>query len=508
MDIRTYNSFDLYTLLNDTDVTIVKGDEDIRISAIEYDSRKVEKEGLFVAIEGMETDGHKFIRDAVENKASCILLQENRLDEFGFLLEHNDIAVATAKDTRRALSQISARFYGEPSLQAVVIGVTGTNGKTTTTYMLESILSRAGFTCGVLGTINYRWKDKVINASHTTPESKDLQEIMSTMVLDGVDCIIMEVSSHALSLLRVDDIHFDCAIFTNLTRDHLDYHITFNDYFMAKVRLFEILNKSLKQKKAAFINADDNYGRQILNWRQRYGYPLFSFGISNTADYHCLEPSIQISIRGTQFATDMPFAKQFTMKLAGRFNVYNALGAIGVADFLNVPVGRIVTGLSLLSSVPGRFDTILSPEGYAVVVDYAHTNDALEKLLLSVRSLKPQRIITVFGCGGNRDKTKRPLMGKVSEENSDWVIVTSDNPRKENPEAIIRDITAGMKTNRYQVIVNREEAIKQAIFMAQKDDVIVIAGKGHEDYQIIGTKKYHFDDREVARKYINERIGR
>ncbi len=208
---------------------------------------------------------------------------------------------------------------------------------------------------------------------------------------------------------------------------------------------FEILNKSLKQKKAAFINADDNYGRQILQWRQRYGYPLFSFGINNNADYHCIESSIQISIRGTQFATDLPFAKQFTMKLAGRFNVYNALGAIGVADFLNVPIGRIVTGISVLSSVPGRFDTILSPEGFAVVVDYAHTNDALEKLLLSVRSLKPERIITVFGCGGNRDKTKRPLMGKVSEEYSDLVIVTSDNPRKENPEAIIRDITAGMK---------------------------------------------------------------
>lgn len=507
MDIRTYNSFDLYTLLNDTDVTIIKGDEDIRISAIEYDSRKVEKEGLFVAIEGMETDGHKFIKDAVENKASCIILHQNRLDEFSFLLEQGDLAIATAKDTRKALSQISARFYGEPSLKSIVIGVTGTNGKTTTTYMLESILSKAGFTCGVIGTINYRWKDKIIQASHTTPESKDLQEIMSIMVLDGVDCIIMEVSSHALSLQRVDDIHFDCCIFTNLTRDHLDYHITFNDYFMAKVRLFEVLDKSLKQKKAAFINADDNYGKQILQWRNRYGYPLFSFGVSSNADYHCIESSIQISIRGTQFATDLPFAKQFTMKLAGRFNVYNALGAIGVADFLNVPVGRIVTGLSTLTNVPGRFDTILSPQGFAVVVDYAHTNDALEKLLLSVRSLKPERIITVFGCGGNRDKTKRPLMGKVSEEYSDWVIVTSDNPRKENPEAIIRDITAGMKTNRYQVIVNREEAIKKAIYMASKDDVVVIAGKGHEDYQIIGTKKYHFDDKEVARKYINERLA-
>ncbi len=507
MDIRTYNSFDLYTLLNDTAVTIIKGDEDIRISAIEYDSRKVEKEGLFVAIEGMETDGHKFIKDAVENKASCIVLNENRLDEFGFLLEQKELAVVTAKDTRKALSQISARFYGEPSLKSIVIGVTGTNGKTTTTYMLESILSKAGFTCGVIGTINYRWKDKIIHASHTTPESKDLQEMMSTMVLDGVDCIIMEVSSHALSLQRVDDIHFDCGIFTNLTRDHLDYHITFNDYFMAKVRLFEVLEKSLKQKKAAFVNADDNYGKQILQWRNRYGYPFFSFGVTNNADYHGIESSIHISIKGTQFATDMPFAKQFTMKLAGRFNVYNALGAIGVADFLNVPVGRIVTGLSVLTSVPGRFDTILSPQGFAVVVDYAHTNDALEKLLISVRSLKPDRIITVFGCGGNRDKTKRPLMGKVSEDYSDWVIVTSDNPRKENPEAIIRDITAGMKTNRYQVIVNREEAIKKAIYMAGKDDVVVIAGKGHEDYQIIGNKKYHFDDKEVARKYIHERLA-
>ncbi len=508
MEIRTYNSFDLYTLLNGIDVTIVKGDNDIRISSIEYDARKVERESMFVAVEGLETDGHRFIKDAIENQASCVVLQENRLDEFPFLLEVNNCAIVTAKDTRKALSEISARFYGEPSLKAVVIGVTGTNGKTTTTYMLESILSRAGLHCGVIGTINYRWQDKLISASHTTPESKDLQEILSTMVLDGVDCIIMEVSSHALSLLRVDDIHFDCAVFTNLTRDHLDYHITFNDYFMAKVRLFEILNKSQKQKKAAFINADDNYGKQILQWRQRYNYPLYSFGINSNADYHCNESSIHVSIRGTQFATDIPFAKQFSMKLAGRFNVYNALGAIGVADFLNVPVGKIVTGLSVLSSDRGRFDTILSPQGFAVVVDYAHTNDALEKLLLSVRSLNPQRVITVFGCGGNRDTTKRPLMGKVSEEYSDWVIVTSDNPRKENPENIIRDITAGMKSKRYQVIVNREEAIKQAINMAEEGDVIVIAGKGHEDYQIIGTKKYHFDDREVARKYINERMAK
>ena len=333
MEIKIYNSFDLYTLLDSIDVSIIKGDEDIRISSVEYDSRRVEKESIFVAIEGFETDGHKFIKDALENKASCIVLNENRLDEFSFLLDRNDLAVVTAKDTRKALSQISARFYGEPSLQAVVIGVTGTNGKTTTTYMLESILSKAGFHCGVIGTINYRWKDKKINALHTTPESKDLHEMMSIMVLDGVDCIIMEVSSHALSLLRVDDIHFDCALFTNLTRDHLDYHITFNDYFMAKVRLFEILNKSCKQKKAAFINIDDNYGKQILNWRQRFNYPLFSYGIQNNADYHCIESSIQTSIRGTRFATDVPFAKQFEMRLAGKFNVYNALAAIGVHIF-------------------------------------------------------------------------------------------------------------------------------------------------------------------------------
>jgi len=505
MEIKIYNSFDLYTLLDSIDVSIIKGDDDIRISSVEYDSRRVEKESIFVAIEGFETDGHKFIKDALENKASCIVLNENRLDEFSFLLDRNDLAVVTAKDTRKALSQISARFYGEPSLQAVVIGVTGTNGKTTTTYMLESILSKAGFHCGVIGTINYRWKDKKINALHTTPESKDLHEMMSIMVLDGVDCIIMEVSSHALSLLRVDDIHFDCALFTNLTRDHLDYHITFNDYFMAKVRLFEILNKSCKQKKAAFINSDDNYGRQILNWRQRFNYPLFSYGIQNNADYHCIESSIQTSIRGTRFATDVPFAKQFEMRLAGKFNVYNALAAIGVAHFLNIPAGRIVTGIGLVASVPGRFDIVLSPEGFAVIVDYAHTNDALEKLLLGVRSLNPQRVITVFGCGGNRDKTKRPIMGKVSEEHSDWIIVTSDNPRKENPEDIIKDITAGMKSKKYQIIVNREEAIKQAIAMAESGDVIVIAGKGHEDYQIIGTKKIHFDDKEVALKYINER---
>ena len=501
----TYNSFDLQTLLHGMEgVELFDGEREIRVSGIEYDSRRVERESLFFAIEGTEVDGHTYIPGAVDAGASAVVVSESRLGQFMDLVEKG-VAVVSASDTRAALSVISARFFGDPSAQVPVIGITGTNGKTTITYMIESILKQVGYRPGVIGTINYRWGGKTRQASHTTPESRDLHEIMHAMVVDGVNCIILEVSSHALSLKRADDIAFNFAVFTNLTRDHLDYHGDFDDYFDAKMRLFMLLGKSAKKKKAAFINHDDPYGKRILEGRKGYSYHMHGYGIGSETDFEVESSSVNSSIKGNEFRLIRPFEKEFTLKLAGRFNIYNSLAAIGVTYSMGVPAGAIMEGLSGLNSVPGRFDAVTSKLGFSVVVDYAHTDDALDQLLRSVKALRPARLITVFGCGGNRDKTKRPLMAKASETHSDWTIITSDNPRKEEPEAIIEDIVKGMSGENYEVMVNREDAIRHAVEMAEKGDIIVVAGKGHEDYQILGEKRIHFDDREMAEKYMKTR---
>jgi len=501
----TYSSFDLQTLLHGMEgVELYNADREIRVSGIEYDSRKVEGDSLFVAVEGMETDGHKFVAGAVEAGASAVMVTVSRFEEFSYLAQKG-VGIVTAADTRAALSVISSRFFGDPSHSVPVIGITGTNGKTTITYMLESILTRAGYNPGVIGTINYRWSGKTKQAANTTPESRDLHQLMSVMVQDEVNCIIMEVSSHALSLKRADDIAFDYAVFTNLTRDHLDYHHDFDEYFDAKMRLFTLLGKSDKKKKAAFINSDDPYGKRILKDKDGYSYRMYGYGIESETDYAVSAASVQSSITGNSFLVLRPFEKEFRLQMAGRFNIYNSLAAIGVTHVMGLPVGAIVDGLSRLKKVPGRFDAITSRGGFSVVIDYAHTDDALDQLLRSVRALEPARVITVFGCGGNRDTSKRPLMAAASEAHSDWTIITSDNPRKEDPAKIIDDIVNGMSGDRYEVIENREEAIKHAVHMAEKNDIIVIAGKGHEDYQIIGDKKSHFDDREMAQKYISAR---
>jgi UDP-N-acetylmuramoyl-L-alanyl-D-glutamate--2,6-diaminopimelate ligase len=489
-------------------IELLAGDGSRAVASVEYDSRKVAEGSLFVAVEGFSRDGHRFVGSAVDRGASAVVVSRARADEF-LPLASRGVAVLAADDCRRALSGLSAAWYGFPSREMTVIGITGTNGKTSTTYMLESIAKEAGMVPGVIGTIDYRWKGVRIPAPNTTPESRDLQEIMRRMRVDGVDCLIMEVSSHGLELQRADDIDFDVAVFTNLTRDHLDFHRDFDHYFSAKKRLFSILDSSVKADKTGLVNLDDAYGAALFDGRGAYCYPLLGFGEAAGAGFHVRTESIVNAIGGVSYTVDTPGgAVDIALKTAGRFNVYNSLAALAAALSLGLPVEAVKRGLAAMSTVPGRFDTISSALGFHVVVDYAHTDDALQKLLLSARELKPARIITVFGCGGNRDKSKRPLMGKTAVELSDLAIVTSDNPRKERPDDIISDILEGITTKNYEVNPDRKSAIGRAIAMAEKGDIVVIAGKGHEDYQIIGEVKHHFDDREIAREFIAGREGR
>jgi UDP-N-acetylmuramoyl-L-alanyl-D-glutamate--2,6-diaminopimelate ligase len=478
--------------------------KDCDFTSVEYDSRAIKKGSLFIAVKGFSSDGHDYIKRAVEIGAAAVVVDKGRVSEF---LSYN-VPLVSAVDTRFALSYIASAFYGHPSRKMKVIGVTGTNGKTSTTYMIESVLKKAGYTPGVIGTVNYRWKNTSIEAPNTTPESANLQKIFADMYADGVDAVVMEVSSHGLELGRADDISFDGALFTNLTRDHLDFHKTFEEYFKAKCRLFDLVQNSGKKNTFAAVNADDEYGARILNNASTYAYPFYGFGYADDAVYKVDKGSVKNNVQGVSYSLHFEGRQiNVTLKLGGSFHVYNSITAFAACHALGIADDVIIKGLADLEAVPGRFDALHSKIGYSVIVDYAHTNDALEKLLNSARGLEPARIITVFGCGGDRDKTKRPLMGQIACRLSDHVIVTSDNPRTEKPGAIINDIVAGIGEykGKFEIEVDREKAIARAIRSAKENDLVVLAGKGHEDYQILGTTKIHFDDHEIAQKYIDER---
>ncbi|MBN1498259.1 MAG: UDP-N-acetylmuramoyl-L-alanyl-D-glutamate--2,6-diaminopimelate ligase [Spirochaetes bacterium] len=482
------------------------GPGDTVVTSLEYDSRLVKKGSLFVAVEGFKSDGHKFVKTAVESGAAAVCVSRSRAAEYAGLVDRG-VGILTTADTRTALSRLSAAFFGFPSRSMLAIGVTGTNGKTSITYMLEAIMKRHGRKPGVIGTINYRWCGREYPAPNTTPESKDLQEILYRMRRDGVDAFIMEVSSHALELRRADDIDFDAAVFTNLTRDHLDFHHDFESYFNAKKRIFELLEKSFKKGRYGVVNVDDPYGRELFMMRNSRTYPMVSFGIETEADYMPDPGAIANSIRGLSYRLARPEAGvDIRLNLLGTFQLYNSLAALAVSHRMGVPFEEIAEGLAGLETVPGRFDVLKADRGFVVIVDYAHTVDALQKLLRSVNELEHRRVITVFGCGGDRDRTKRPLMGSVAEDNSDLVVVTSDNPRTEDPARIIGEITAGLAKGNHEIIPDRAEAIARAMAMAGEGDIVVIAGKGHEDYQIIGTEKTHFDDKEVAARCMQVRV--
>jgi len=470
------------------------GNIETEFKGLQYDSRRVVEGDLFVAIRGFHTDGHDFIPQAVEKGAVAVVIEH----ELSFPLNIPWVKVA---DSRLALSRLSALINDYPSRKLRVIGVTGTNGKTTTTYLIESILHQAGRKVGLIGTIENRIAGKPVKTQLTTPDSPELQGLLTQMVAEGVEYAIMEASSHALKLKRVADCEFDVAVFTNLTQDHLDFHPTFNDYLKSKAELFWSLH--LGEKKApkyTVINLDDPCAGYII---ERTKVPVITYGIVNTADVSAKE--VNIGPDGTAFKVVVAgIEMQFSIKLIGRFAVYNTLAAFAVALKEGIDLDIIKKALEEARGVPGRFEIIDEGQDFTVIVDYAHTPDGLKNILETVKEIARGKIITVFGCGGDRDKKKRPLMGEAAAVHSDYCIITSDNPRSEEPMTIIEDIIPGVKnfTKAYSVVENRREAINEAIRMARKGDTVVIAGKGHETYQIVGNEVFHFDDREEARKAL------
>jgi len=490
----------LKNLLENENVIVV-GDENIEVAEISYDSRKIGKDYAFFALPGYNTDGRKYIDEAILKGASVIVTNTK--------YDTNNVTQVIVEDIFRFMSLFCAKFYNHPDRELKIIGITGTNGKTTITYMIESIFTNSGINCGVIGTINYRYKDKVIEGNNTTPQSMDIYKIMREMADNNVEYLAMEVSSHALSLGRVYGIDFDIAVFTNLTQDHLDFHKNESNYFEAKSILFKELGiYAKKNKKYAIINADDKYGRKLLETKINAEIKPYSIIEKNAADFTA--KNIIITSKGSIF--DLLFNKdkaKVKIKHIGLHNIYNALAAFGVAVCSGIPFKKAIKGLNASKSAPGRLERVdTKGMGFEIVVDYAHTDDALKNVLQTLKNIKPERIITVFGCGGDRDRTKRPLMGKVATEISDFVFLTSDNPRTEDPYQIILDIETGIKRpdkKNYKVIVNREIAIKEAVMMADKDSIILIAGKGHETYQIIGTEKINFNDIEIAKKYVDIR---
>ncbi len=474
--------------------------QDIAVKSIAYDSRLVKLGSVFVAIRGLKTDGHKFIQDAIEKGAKAVVMEDDAALSDSFFL-HTGVMKVVVHNTRRALAVMSSRFYDEPSKKLHMIGITGTNGKTTTTYLITSMLEAAGEKVGLIGTIEYKLGEETIPATYTTPESLELNNLLHTMVKKDLQSVVMEVSSHALSLDRVFGFDFDAAVFTNLTQDHLDFHGTMEEYFKAKKILFD----SLSSNATAVINLDDAFGSRIHDSCRA---KTITYSFQSPADVKA--ENIQLSMDGITF--DVVYqGKHDTLSssLVGRFNVYNILGAYACGIGLGIETEKLKSAIRNVKSVRGRFERIISPRSWTAIIDYAHTPDALENCLRALHDVFPSprtnKIITVFGCGGNRDRGKRPLMSRIASELSDVTIVTSDNPRHENPEAIIDEIMVGIKPGAHVIrIADRREAIHQGLSLAKKGDVVLIAGKGHEDYQVIGDKKIHFDDREIVEEFIGK----
>lgn len=488
-------------LMGFSEVIDWEGESQTEIEKVTHDSRQATKNSLFVAVPGFNTDGHLFIKDAVARGAAAVVIEnENYISK-----EYTWILVPNA---RIALADFSCAVYSFPGNKMKLIGVTGTNGKTTTVNLIEEVLENAGYKTGLIGTIHSRLGEEIIPVSHTTPESSDLQRLFLTFVEKGANYAVMEVSSHALDLQRVRGVEFDIAVFTNLTQDHLDYHGNMENYLATKGRLFGGLGKNSQKRnrKFAVINVDDQYAERII---EMTSVPVITYGIKNEADVKAKDVSIKAE--GAEFTlcyTDRVLPVK--LKLAGLFNVYNSLAAIAVGLIEGVPIEKIINVLQEIPGIPGRFEKVENGQDFTVIVDYSHTPDSLENCLKTAREFVKGRVITVFGCGGERDRGKRPLMGEVAGRLSDYSIVTSDNPRGENPQDIIDEILPGVEkyaaVGAFRVIVNRREAIRYAVNMAKAGDVIIIAGKGHETYQIIGSTVLPFDDKKEAEAALRGEI--
>ncbi|HII4451510.1 TPA: UDP-N-acetylmuramoyl-L-alanyl-D-glutamate--2,6-diaminopimelate ligase [Clostridium perfringens] len=475
----------LKSLLKGLDYEVIKGNEESKVQNIRYDNRKIEQGDAFVCVKGFKVDGHSFIGDAIKKGAKTLIVQED-------VSVQEDITIIKVRDTRKALAIMSSNYFGNPKDKLEIIGITGTNGKTTSAFIIKSILEKAGFMTGLIGTIANYIGNKKVDAVRTTPESYELHELFKNMVDAGVEYCVMEVSSHSLELDRVYGIQFEEGIFTNLTIDHLDFHKTFENYYNAKFKLFERSNHSI-------INLDDPYGANIVKDIEERGVKtkVSTFSIEKESDFKAFE--IKSHSNGSEFKVNLESIEEFSINIPGEYNIYNSLGCIICAYNLNIPMDKIKEGLSDVV-IPGRCELVAKEKNlpYSIIIDYAHTPDGLENILSTVKAFTKNRMISVFGCGGDRDKVKRPQMGKIGCELSDIAIITSDNPRSEEPMDIINDIVKPLNYDNFVIEVNRKEAIRKAMNMALEGDVIVIAGKGHETYQILKDETIHFDEREVV----------
>ncbi len=460
------------------------------IAGIYCDSRRVKTNSLFVATKGSSSDGANFINQAIDNGASVVVSHKPR-DKYCI---EKKVCYLTVEDASQFLRDVAKRFYGQPSEKVCTIGITGTNGKTTVAYLIESILHQAKKICGVIGTVNHRIGSRIFPSKNTTPGFLDNQEFLASLVEQNIDYCVMEVSSHALDQGRVDGIDFKQAVFTNLSHEHLDYHENHENYFEAKSKLFT----GLSSTSVAAVNNDDPYGQRLI---PQISSGIKTYGIGRPADI--MAKDIQLHINGSQFQLCTPDGNvPVHTALMGMYNIYNILAAVSVCLNEGIPLNEIKEGIEKLSCVPGRLERVDCGQDFAIFIDYAHTEDALVNVLQAIKDISKGRLILVFGCGGDRDKTKRPLMGRVAGQLADISIVTSDNPRNEDPQSIIDQVVEGFEGDNYVSILDRKEAIRKALGMALQDDVVLLAGKGHEDYQIIRGKKGAFNERLVIEEIL------
>lgn len=472
----------------------VKGNLEIEIEGIAYDSRKVKKGDIFVCISGYKTDGHRYANEAIKNGAKALVVEK----EIELKTSVEELVIVWVPDSRNALSKISSNFFKNPTQGMNIFGVTGTNGKTTITYMIKEILDSVKIECGVLGTISYKIGEKEYKAPNTTPESYELQRMFKEMKDRNIYTCVMEASSHSLALKRVEDIHFNYGIFTNLTPDHLDFHNNFDHYYNSKKKLFQ------KTHKANLINIDDFYGYKLALELKQFQIPCYTYGIKKEADYKACNIRMTQSYSSFEVVHKDNFLGEINLPIPGIFSIYNAMASLSICLIAGVPFNDIKMALENSKGVPGRIESVYNDKDYFVFVDYAHTPDALEKILNTINEFKERKLICVFGCGGERDRKKRPLMGEIAGNLSDYCIITNDNPRSEDQNKIFEDIIKGIEKTKcsYEIVADRYDAIKRAVEIYEKNDIIILAGKGHETYQVIGEQQIHFDDREAAKNII------
>lgn len=473
-----------------------KGELNIEINKIEYDSKKIEKGDLFVAIRGYNEDGHNYIQEAIEKGAVCVVIEDGMQDKLEI---PETVTKIITKNTRITLAEISAKFYDYPASKLRIIGITGTKGKTTTAYMVRDIMKASGKKIGMIGTIYNTYADQVIESYRTSPESLDLHKLLKEMVDAGMEYVVMEVSSHALELARVHGIKFEIAVFTNLAREHLDFHGDMENYLSAKAKIFD-------QAVFGVINADDIYTPKLL---KKVKCKYVKYGLDNEANISATD----VRINNNYVDFKMYINKQLqtiTVPIPGKYTVYNAIAAVAVTSMLGAQMEDVLKGLATVK-VPGRSEIVEIGKSFAVLIDYAHNPSSLEAILMNTKKYVKGRVILVFGCGGNRDTTKRAKMGEIAGKYADFTIITTDNPRDEKPAKIAKDIEEGMKQTRglYKVIDNRIQAIEFALRIAWKNDTVILAGKGHETYQELAKgKKIHFDEREIVKKAAGKMPGK